>query len=347
MTTRSSVIGIVGTGVIGGGWALHFLAQGLDVVAFDPHPQARGRMDRLTETAWPALEKLGLKPGASLRRLRYADTLEDAVADVDVVQESTPEHLESKVEVFRRMDAAAPPDTLLLSSTSGLSMSDMQVACAHPERTAVGHPFNPPYLIPLVEVVGGRRTSTATVDRAAAFYSAHGKRVVKLRKELPGFIAARLQEAMWREMLHMVANDEATVQEIDEAIVAGPGLRWAIMGPGLTFHVAGGEGGMAHVLDQFGPALKWPWTRLEAPELTDDLRRRMIEGCEEEAGGRSIAELIRERDDTLIEILRTIERRATTPRPEVERPVPDGAVAEGADTEGLHSDGPDTENTDE
>ncbi len=307
--SSTSAVGIVGTGVIGGGWALHFLAQGLDVVAFDPHPEARLRLDRLAETAWPALEKLGLEPGASLRRLRFVDTLEEAVADVDVVQESTPENLDSKIEVFRRMDAAAPPTTLLLSSTSGLAMSDMQVACEHPERTVVGHPFNPPYLVPLVEVVGGRHSSAAAIDRAAAFYSAFGKRAVKLRKELPGFIASRLQEAMWREMLHMVANDEATVQEIDEAVVAGPGLRWAFMGPGLAFHVAGGEGGMAHVLDQFGPTLKWPWTRLEAPELTEDLRRRMIDGCNEEANGRSIAELIRERDDSLIEIIKALDRR--------------------------------------
>lgn len=308
-TPPVSTVGIVGTGVIGGGWALHFLARGLDVVAFDPHPEAGARFERLSETAWPALERLGLEADASLERLRFVDTLEAAVADVDIVQESTPENLDSKIEVFRRMDAAAAPETLLLSSTSGLAMSEMQVACEHPERTVVGHPFNPPYLVPLVEVVGGQHTSAAAVDRAAEFYSAVGKRVVKLRTELAGFIAARLQEAMWREMLHMVANDEATVQEIDEAIVAGPGLRWAVMGPGLGFHVAGGEGGMAHVLDQFGPALKWPWTRLEAPELTDDLRRRMIDGCNEEANGRSIAELIRERDDSLIEIIRALDRR--------------------------------------
>jgi carnitine 3-dehydrogenase len=185
----------------------------------------------------------------------------------------------------------------------------VQGGCAHPERTVVGHPFNPPYLIPLVELVGGKKTDPEAVTWAAAFYEHFAKRVVKLSKELPGFIANRLQEAMWREMLHMVANDEATVQEIDDAIVYGPGLRWAIMGPGMTFHVAGGDGGMGHVLDQFGPCLKWPWTRLEAPELTDELRRRMIEGCEAEANGRSIGEMIRERDETLIEILNLIEAR--------------------------------------
>jgi carnitine 3-dehydrogenase len=307
--TEVGRVGIVGSGVIGGGWALHFLAQGLDVIAFDPHPDAPGRMKRMLEAAWPSLEKLGLKPGASPDRLSFADRLEDAVREVDVVQESSPEVLDAKIEIFRQMDAAASPDTALLSSTSGLSMSDMQVECAHPERTVVGHPFNPPYLVPLVEVVGGAQTDPAVVDWAAAFYGHFGKRVVKLTKELPGFIACRLQEAMWREMLHMVANGEATVEDIDDAIVYGPGLRWAIMGPGMTFHVAGGEGGMAHVLDHFGPTLKWPWTRLEAPELTDELRRKMIEGCESEANGRSIDELIRERDDTLIDILKLLEAR--------------------------------------
>ena len=304
-----STVAIVGTGVIGGGWALHFLAQGLDVVAFDPHPEAKDRFARLAATAWPSLQRLGLKEGAAPDRMRFAATLEEAVAAADVVQESSPENLASKVDVFRRMDAAAPPQTLLLSSTSGLSMTEMQADCAHPQRTVVGHPFNPPYLIPLVEVVGGERTSPNAVDRAAAFYTAVGKHVIVMKRMLPGFIANRLQEAMWREMLHMVANDEATVQEIDEAIVYGPGLRWALMGPSMTYHVGGGEGGMGQVLDQFGPALKWPWTRLEAPELTDDLRRRMIEGCEAEAGEHSIAELIRERDECLIEILKLLDER--------------------------------------
>jgi carnitine 3-dehydrogenase len=301
-------VGIVGTGVIGGGWAMHFLAQGLDVVVFDPDPQAEARLGRMTDYAWPALEKLGLKPGASPDRLTLVPTLAEAVTDVDVVQENTPEVLESKIAVFGQMDAAASTETLLLSSTSGLSMTDMQVGCTHPERAVVGHPFNPPYLIPLVEVVGGKQSSQAAIDWAAEFYSAHGKRVIKMKRELPGFIASRLQEAMWREMLHMVNNDEATVQEIDVAIAYGPGLRWAIMGPGMVYHLAGGEGGMAHVLDQFGPSLKWPWTRLEAPELTDDLRQRMIAGCESQAQGRSVAQMIRERDDCLIEIIKVLEK---------------------------------------
>lgn len=310
--TQVSRVGIVGTGVIGGGWAMHFLAQSLDVVVFDPDPETEAKLARMTDYAWPSLEKLGLKQGASPDRLTIVSTLEEAVVDVDVVQENTPEALESKIEIFSQMDAAAAPETVLLSSTSGLSMTAMQVGCIHPARAVVGHPFNPPYLIPLVEVVGGEQTSQEAIDWAAEFYAAFGKRVIKMKKELPGFIAGRMQEAMWREMLHMVTNAEATVEEIDDAVAYGPGLRWAIMGPGMVYHLGGGEGGMAHVLDQFGPSFKWPWTRLEAPELTDDLRRRLIAGCEAQAKGRSVAELIRERDDCLIAIIKVLEKKRAT-----------------------------------
>lgn len=303
---RVARVGIVGTGVIGGGWALHFLAQGLDVVAYDPDPDCERRFAGMRDTAWPALERLGLRPGAAPDRIRFVSSLELAVADVDVVQESSPEVLESKIELLARIDRATAPHTVLLSSTSGLRMTDMQVKCRHPERTVVGHPFNPPYLVPLVEVVGGERTAQDAVDWAADFYTAYGKRVVKMHREVPGFIATRLQEAMWREMLHMVDAGEATVRQIDDAITNGPGLRWAIIGPGMTYHLAGGEGGMAHVLDQFGPTLKWPWTRLEAPELTDELRQKLISGCEEIAAGRSIADMIRARDAYLIGILKLL-----------------------------------------
>jgi carnitine 3-dehydrogenase len=297
-------VGIVGTGVIGGGWALHFLAQGLDVVAYDPHPERERRFALMRDTAWPALQRLGLKSGASPDRIRFTASLEEAVADVPVVQESTPESLESKIEMLARIDHAAPPETIVLSSTSGLRMTDMQVKCRYPERTVVGHPWNPPYLIPLVEVVGGDRTSPEAVDWATRFYIAFGKRGVKLDREVPGFIATRLQEAIWREMLHMVNAGEATVEQIDEAITQGPGLRWAITGPGMNYHLAGGEGGMAHVLDQFGPSLKWPWTRLEAPELTDELRAQMIDGCVRESAGQSMTDMIRRRDAYLISILK-------------------------------------------
>jgi carnitine 3-dehydrogenase len=187
-------------------------------------------------------------------------------------------------------------------------MTMLQAECLHPERTVVGHPFNPPYLIPLVEVVGGERTDPAVVDWTVAFYTHAGKYGLKMTKELPGFLGNRLQEAMWREALHMVAAGEATVEEIDASITYGPGLRWALMGPCLTFHLAGGQGGMGYMLDHFGAALLEPWTRLEAPQLTPELRDRMVEGCLLEAAGRSIGELERQRDDFLVDLLALRER---------------------------------------
>ncbi len=296
-------VGIVGAGVIGSGWAAHFLRLGKDVIAWDPAPNAEARLRATVAAAWPLMERLGLAPGASPERLGMAADLSELAAEVEVIQENAPEDLEGKAALFAELDAAAPAEVVILSSTSGFAMTEIQARCAHPGRTAVGHPFNPPYLIPLVEVVGGTRTAPETLDWAQAFYEAADKVVVRLSRELPGFIANRLQDAMWREALHMVAAGEATVEEIDAAIANGPGLRWAIMGPCLTFHLAGGPGGMAHMLDHFGPALEEPWTRLEAPPLTPELRERMVEGCAREAGARTIADLERERDDRLIRIL--------------------------------------------
>ncbi|MBQ1122479.1 3-hydroxyacyl-CoA dehydrogenase NAD-binding domain-containing protein, partial [Streptomyces sp. B15] len=205
-------------------------------------------------------------------------------------------------------DEATPKDVVIASSTSGYPMTDMQTQAADPQRLLVGHPFNPPYLIPLVEVVGGRSTAQWAVEWASRFYEVAGKSVITMERELPGFIANRLQEALWREALHMVANGEATVKEIDDSITEGPGLRWAFMGPCLTFALAGGEGGMGHMLDHFGPSLKSPWTRLEAPELDSALREAMVAGCEEAADGRSIAELVAERDQGVIDVLRATGR---------------------------------------
>lgn len=305
--TQVRRVAVVGTGVIGGGWAAHFLRRGLDVVAYDPAPGAEATLRNLIANAWPALEQLGLAVNAHPDRLTFASDLASAVAGVDFVQENAPENLETKRNVLADVDAAAPLPVVISSSTSGFAMTDMQVRCSHPERIVVGHPFNPPYLIPLVEVVGGEKTDPAVVDWTTAFYTAMGKYALKMTRELPGFLANRLQEAVWREALHMVASEEATVEEIDAAMVYGPGLRWAFMGPCLTFHLAGGEGGMGHMLDHFGPALLEPWTRLVAPELTPELRNRMVEGCDHLADGRSVSELIRQRDESLIALLKTLE----------------------------------------
>jgi carnitine 3-dehydrogenase len=303
-----STVTVVGTGVIGGGWAAHFLRRGYDVVAWDPGPDARDRLAGLLDTAWPSLQKLGLSPGASRDRLRWADTLEEALADTEFVQESSPEVLEAKVALLTEIDRLTDPDVVVASSTSGLLMTDMSVDCIHPGRFVVGHPFNPPYLIPLVEVVGGRKTDPETVCWAEAFYTAAGKTSLTMEQEVPGFVGNRLQEALWREALHMVDSGQATVQQIDDSIAHGPGLRWAIMGPMLTFHLAGGPGGMGHMLDHFGPALLEPWTRLEAPPLTRELRDRVVAGAVEEAGGRTVSELEQRRDAFLVDLLLLLER---------------------------------------
>ena len=303
-------VGLVGAGVIGGGWALHYLRMGFDVDIYDPGPQARRGVESMLAEIWPLMERIGVRQGASPDRITFHADLADAVADADVVQENTPENGPSKRGVIAEIDRATRPDVIIASSTSGFAMTMLQADCRNPERCVVGHPFNPPYLIPLVEVVGGERTDPAAVDWLATFYAAVGKRPLRLTRELPGFVGNRLQEAMWREALHMVAAGEATVEEIDEAIAYGPGLRWALMGPCLTFHLAGGSAGMEYMLDHFGAALLEPWTRLQAPPLTADLRERMVEGCLRQAGGRSVAELERWRDEFLAELLALVDKFA-------------------------------------
>ena len=298
----------VGAGVIGGGWAAYFLARGYHVVAWDPAEDAGSRLRHLVDQAWPALAELGLADGADPGNLVVEHELAEACAAADFVQESAPEDLELKRRLLADIDAVTPPDVVISSSTSGYGMTEMQDRCAHPERTVVGQPFNPPYLIPLVEVVGGTRTSPDVVAWTSDFFRHAGKSIITMDREVPGFIANRLQEALWREALHMVAAGEATVEQIDLAITDGPGLRWPVQGPMLTFHLAGGQGGMAHMLDHFGPSLLSPWTRLQAPELTDQLRDAVVEGCEREAEHRSIDALVAERDKGVIAVLRALGR---------------------------------------
>jgi carnitine 3-dehydrogenase len=311
-------VGIVGAGVIGGGWAMHYLRMGLDVDVYDPARSAERDLLRMLEGTWPLLERMGLRDGAGPGRLSFHTDLAAAVSDADVIQENSPEDGTLKRGVIAAIDRAARPEAVIASSTSGFAMTMLQANCARPQRCVVGHPFNPPYLIPLVEVVGGERTDPAAVRWLADFYAAVGKRPLLLSTELSGFVGNRLQEAMWREALHMVAAGEATVGEIDEAIAFGPGLRWALMGPCLTFHLAGGSEGMAHMLDHFGAALLEPWTRLQAPPLTPELRERMVSGCLQEAGGRSVAELERTRDAFLAELLGLVEKYSIGASPQRE-----------------------------
>ena len=312
-------VAIVGAGVIGGGWAVHYLRMGLDVAVYDPAPRAEAALLRLRDGAWPVIERLGLRHGASPDRLTFHTDLAGAIAGADFVQENGPEDAKVKQAIMADIDRTVSPEVIIASSTSGFAMTMLQAGCANPQRCVVGHPFNPPYLIPLVEVVGGKLTDPAAVDWLAEFYTGAGKRVLRLTRELPGFIGNRLQEALWREALHMVAAGEATVEEIDASIAHGPGLRWALMGPILTFHLAGGAGGMAHMLDHFGAALLEPWTRLEAPPLTEELRERLVQGCLRQARGRSVAELQAMRDEFLAGLLSLTEPFADdlAPLPEV------------------------------
>lgn len=308
MNRKIGRIALVGTGVIGAGWAARYLAHGYDVVATDPSPGAEDRLRQSVANAWPAVSKLGLAEGAGQERLAFEADLETAVRDADWIQESAPENEDLKRDLLTRIDAAAPAEAIVASSSSGLLPSRIQADCRHPERVLIGHPFNPVYLLPLVEIVGGDKTASEAVDRATTFYRSVGMQPLHVRKEVEGYISDRLQEALWREALHMVADGTADTGEIDDAIVYGPGLRWAFMGPCLTFHLAGGGDGMAHMLAQFGPALKLPWTRLEAPDLTDELRARMVEGTRAQAGAQPVAELERLRDDCLIDIMAALKK---------------------------------------
>ena len=300
-------VAIIGTGVIGSGWAAHFLRNGMTVMAWDPAPDAEVKLRERVTAVWPKLVRLGLHPDASLDNLHFAPTLAAAVAEAEFVQENVPERLPIKIDTLQQIDAACPPETVIASSTSGYLMTEMAIGLQHPERCVVAHPFNPPYLMPVVEVVAGELTSEAAQDWAVAFYRVTGKRPLKLSKEIPGFVADRIMEAVWREILHMLDKDMATVAEIEAAVRYGPGLRWALMGPLTVLHLGGGEGGMAHLIHQFGPSLQAPWTFLEPPELTDALAQKVIDGCDELTAGRSIRDLEEERDDLLMRLLEMLE----------------------------------------
>lgn len=296
----------LGGGPIGGGWAAHFLARGYDVTLYLHDAAERAGVEAIVDTAWKSLTDLGLAPGASRDKLRVVNDLGQAVEGAQFIQESAPENLTLKQALYAELGRLVSPDIVIGSSTSGLTMTEIQARCATPERCVIGHPFNPPYLLPLVEIVGGKLTDPAAVDWAGAFYEIAGKAPLIMKKEIPGFVATRLQEALWREALHMVANGEATPADIDIALINGPAPRMVSQGQCMAFHVACGAGGMATNLDQFGPALKLPWTRLEAPELTQELRNRMVNGCNQMAGERSFEQMAAKRDQQIVAVLRAL-----------------------------------------
>lgn len=297
-------VAVIGAGTIGASWAALFLAHGLTVTLCDPAPDADASARTLIGQAWPTLAALGAaRDDVPWHALRMEANLEAALADAEFVQENAPEREDFKIDLFTRMDTAAPARTILASSTSGLIMSRLQSRCRHPERCVIGHPFNPPHLIPLVEVVGGGRTSPDTVERAQAFYRRVGKYPIKINKEVPGHVANRLQAAVWREAIHLAMENVASIADIDAAMAQGPGLRWAVFGPHMTFHLGGGQGGMGHFLDHLkGPVQSW-WDDLGDARLDDATRQALIAGLEQESRGRTINDLAGERDAALIRIL--------------------------------------------
>ena len=302
----------IGAGPIGAGWTAHFLARGYDVTAYLHDVAETDAFMSILNTAWISLTDLGLADGASRDRLRIVTDLNEALDGAEFVQESGPERLDVTQALYAKMGTILPPSVVIGSSTSGLMMSDIQAECPTPERTVIGHPFNPPYLLPLVEIVGGKKTAPEAVAWAGDFYKIAGKAPLMMKKEIPGFVATRLQEALWREALHMVANGEATPEDIDIALMNGPAPRMVSQGQCMAFHVACGAGGMATNLDQFGPALKLPWTRLEAPELTKELRDRMVDGCNAVAGDRHFEDMAAQRDREIVGVLNALRQARST-----------------------------------
>ena len=306
-------VAIIGTGVIGASWTALFLANGVEVTATDVAPNAEAALKRFVENAWPALKRLGLAPGASQSKLTFAADIPAAVKGADLVQENGPERIDFKKKLYAQLDELLPLDVIIASSSSGLTMSEIQSACAsHPERCVIGHPFNPPHLMPLVEIVGGAKTSEETIARAAEFYTAMGKRTVRLYKEVPGHVANRLQAALAREVYHLVAEGVVSASDVDTALSWGPGLRWGVMGNMILNHLGGGQGGIEHFLQQFtGPMTAW-WKVLGQPVLSPEVQKKLIDSVHAEVGSRSIDELAAERDEMLLGLIELRTKPAKT-----------------------------------
>jgi 3-hydroxyacyl-CoA dehydrogenase len=297
-------IAIIGTGVIGASWTSLYLAKGLEVTATDVAPNAEAALRRFVEAAWPALKRLGLAPGASQSNLKFTAALAEAVRGADLVQENGPERIDFKKKLYGQLDELLPPDVIIASSSSGLTMSEIQSgAASHPERCVIAHPFNPPHLIPLVEIVGGAKTSEATIRRAAEFYTSIGQRTVRVNKEMPGHVANRLQAALAREVYYLVAEGVVSAADVDTALCWGPGLRWGVMGNMMLNHLGGGPGGIEHFFQQFtGPMTAW-WKTLGSPVLTPEVQKKLINSVHAEVGSRTIEQLEAERDEVLLGLI--------------------------------------------
>jgi 3-hydroxyacyl-CoA dehydrogenase len=309
-------IAVVGTGVIGASWTALFLAKGLQVVATDIALNAEASLRKFVETAWPALQRLGLSPGASQSNLSFMPALAQAVAGADLVQENGPERLDFKQKLYQQLDELLPPDVIIASSSSGLRVSEIQLgAASHPERCVIGHPFNPPHVIPLVEIVGGAKTSEETIRRAEGFYTSIGKKTVRLKKELPGHVANRLQAALAREVYYLIAEDVLSAADVDTALSWGPGLRWGVMGNMMLNHLGGGPGGIEHFFAQFAGPMTVSWKALGSPALTPEVQKKLIDSVHAEVGSRSIEELEAERDEVLFGLIELRTKRPETVTP--------------------------------
>jgi 3-hydroxyacyl-CoA dehydrogenase len=315
-------IAIIGTGVIGASWTALYLAKGLQVVATDVAPNAEAALRKFVDNAWPALKRLGLSPGASQSSLKFTAALAQAVDGADLIQENGPERIDFKQKLYGQLDELLPADVIIASSSSGLTMSEIQKgAASHPERCVIAHPFNPPHLIPLVEIVGGAKTSEPTIRRAAEFYTSIGQRTVRLNKEMPGHVANRLQAALSREVYHLVAEGVVSAADVDTALCWGPGLRWGIMGNMMLNHLGGGPGGIEHFFQQFtGPMTAW-WKTLGSPVLTPEVQQKLISGVHAEVGSRTIQDLEAERDEVLLGLLELRRKAASSSQTKLTAPV--------------------------
>jgi len=303
-------IAIIGAGTIGSSWAALFLAYGYHVVVSDPAPDVEANTRTLIDSAWQTLRELGkVQDESFLDNLRFEADLHKALENVDFVQENAPEREDFKISLFAKMDALLPEHVIISSSSSGLLVSRMQSQCRYPQRCVLGHPFNPPHVIPLVEVVGGEQTSEDTIERTLQFYRAVGKHPIRLNKEIAGHIANRLQAAVWREVMHLVNENVASVQDIDAAMSKGPGLRWAIFGPQMVFDLAGGWAGLAHLIDHLQPAIETWMDDLGNPRMTPELRERMVQGTQQAREDKSFESLLRYRDSHLIDILKSLDKK--------------------------------------
>ena len=297
-------IAIIGAGVIGTGWVIRLLAHNKNVIVYDKNPKLKKKIILEIKNAWPFIKKLFNTKKLALKNFKYVSNIEDALIDADLIQECAPENYNLKIKLMKIIGKISKPDAVISSSSSGLLPSRIYSKCKNPSRTIVAHPFNPVYMLPGVEIVPGKKTSFKTLKKAKRFYESISMNPIMLKKELPGFLSDRLQEALWREALHIVNEGYASTEDLDRAIEDGPGMRWSLMGTFLTFHLAGGNAGMKHMLEQFGPALKLPWTKLKAPKLSKKLSSRVILGTRLQAKGKSVASIAKIRDEYLLNLLK-------------------------------------------